>query len=387
MATEKEKPAVPVPPAPTDGEQPLSKSSEQSIAEEIFENNPPEKNYEDMLRMMQRMNDPAYLNTVSMNELYENVYQSRPYIIDGLLCMGTYLFVGAPKVGKSFLMAQLAYHVSMGLPLWNYQVHKGTVLYLALEDDYSRLQERLFRMFGIEGTDDLHFAIYAKQLNSGLEDQLQKFVREHPNTRLIIIDTLQKIREAGGEKISYASDYEVVGKLKQLADRNSLCMLLVHHTRKQQADDKFDMISGTNGLLGAADGAFLLQKENRTDDTATLDISGRDQQDQRLYLRRDPEHLSWELERAETELWKAPADPILDFVSRLVPVENPEWYGSPTELVATLGLDIKPNVLTLRLNVNAGRLMQEHGIRYESSRTHSGRFIRLTLIPNEACRS
>lgn len=387
MLTEKEKPAVPIPPAPTDGEQPLSKSSEQSIAEEIFENNPPEKNYEDMLRMMQRMNDPAYLNTVSMNELYENVYQSRPYIIDGLLCMGTYLFVGAPKVGKSFLMAQLAYPVSMGLPLWNYQVHKGTVLYLALEDDYSRLQERLFRMFGINGTDNLYFAIYAKQLNSGLEDQLQKFVREHSDTRLIIIDTLQKIREAGSEKLSYASDYEVVGKLKQFGDRNNLCLLLVHHTRKQQADDKFDMISGTNGLLGAADGAFLLQKEKRTDDTATLDISGRDQQDQRLYLKRNPEHLSWELERAETELWKAPPDPVLDSVSRLVTAVKPEWYGSPTDLVATLGLDIKPNVLTLRLNVNAGRLMQERGIRYESSRIHSGRFIRLTLIPPEACRS
>ena len=384
MATEKEKPAAPIPPAPTDGEQPLSKSSEQSIAEEIIENNPPEKNYEEKLRMLQRMNNPAYLYTVSMNELYENVFQSKPPIIDGLLYEGTYLFVGAPKVGKSFLMAQLAYHVSTGLPFWNYPVRKGTVLYLALEDDYSRLQERLFRMFGVEGTDDLHFAICAKQLNSGLEDQLRKFMREHPGTKLIIIDTLQKIRETGGEKFSYASDYEVVGKLKQFADRNSLCMLLVHHTRKQQADDKFDMISGTNGLLGAADGAFLLHKEHRTDDTATLDISGRDQQDQRFYLRRNPEHLSWELERTETELWKAPPDPILDSVSRLVAAERPEWYGSPTELVTALGLDIKPNVLTLQLNVNAGRLTQEHCVRYESSRTHAGRFIKLTLILHEA---
>ena len=57
------------------------------------------------------------------------------------------------------------------------------------------------------------------------------------------------------------------------------------------------MISGTNGLLGAADGAFLLQKERRADNAATLDISGRDQQDQRLYLKRDEERLVWELER------------------------------------------------------------------------------------------
>lgn len=186
------------------------------------------------------------------------------------------------------------------------------------------------------------------------------------------------------EKLRRDAADDAVGKLKQFGDHNGLCMLLVHHTRKQQADDKFDMISGTNGLLGAVDGAFLLQKEKRTDDTATLDISGRDQQDQRLYLKRDPEYLSWELERAETELWKAPPDPVVDFVSRLVTVEKPEWYGSPTELVATLGLDLKPNVLILRLNLNAGRLVQEHGIRYESSRTHSGRLINLTLIPREA---
>ncbi len=381
---EKEKPAIPVPPAPTDGEQPLSKSSEQSIAEENSENNPSEKNFEEMLRMMQRMNDPAYLHTVSMNELYENVYQSRPYIIDGLLYSGAYILAGAPKIGKSFLVAQLAYHISMGQMLWNYEVQKGTVLYLALEDDYQRLQERMFRMFGVEGTDNLHFAVYAKQIGNGLDEQLEKFMREHPDTKLIIIDTLQKIREIGGETYSYTNDYDIVGQMKKFADRHGICLLLVHHTRKQPASDKFEMISGTTGLLGCADGAFLLQKENRTDLSATLDIVGRDQPDQRLYLQRDKERLIWMLDHAETELRKEPPDTILDFLSRLVTAENPEWYGSPTELVAALGLDIKPNVLTLRLNVNAGRLMQEHGIRYESSRTHSGRFIKLTFISLEA---
>lgn len=384
MATEKEKPAVTVPPAPTDGEQPLSKSSEQSIAEEIFENNPPEKNYEEMLRMMQRMNDPAYLHTVSMNELYENIYQSRPPIIGGLLYSGAYILAGAPKVGKSFLVAQLAYHVSTGQALWNYEVHAGTVLYLALEDDYQRLQERMFRMFGVERTDNLHFAVYAKQIRNGLDEQFEKFMREHPDTKLIIIDTLQKIREIGGESYSYANDYEIVGQMKKLADRHGVCLLLVHHTRKQTAGDKFEMISGTTGILGCADGAFLLQKENRTDLSATLDIVGRDQPDQRLYLQRDKERLVWVLDHAETELWKEPPDTILDFLSRLVTAEKPEWYGSPTELVAALGLDIKPNVLTLRLNINAGRLMQEYGIHYENSRTHSGRFIKLTFISLEA---
>ena len=118
MDSRETKRTVPVPSAPTDGEQPISQTTAKSIAEETAENNPQEKDLEEMLRDMRRMNDPAYLHTVSMNDLYQNIYQSRPPVIDGLLYPGTYLFAGAPKVAKSFLMAQLAYHVSMGLPLW-----------------------------------------------------------------------------------------------------------------------------------------------------------------------------------------------------------------------------------------------------------------------------
>ncbi len=384
MDSQETKRTVPVPSAPTDGEQPISQTTTQSIAEETAENNPQEKNYREMLRKMQRMSDPAYLHTVSMNELYQNVYQSRPPVIDGLLYPGTYLFAGAPKVGKSFLMAQLAYHVSTGLPLWDYPIHKGTVLYLALEDDHRRLQERLYRMFGMEATTDLLFAIHAKQVGVGLEEQLKRFVQEHPDTKLIIIDTLQKIREAGGDKYSYANDYEVVGKLKRFADDCGVCLLLVHHTRKQQADDKFDMISGTNGLAGAADGAFLLQKEKRTDGTATLDMVGRDQQDQRFYLTKDKERLTWMLERMEAEQWIEPPDPILEAIATLVTVERPTWGGTATELAATLQVDMKPNALAMRLNVRAGKLLTDYHIRYENSRSHAGRSISLTLEPSQA---
>ncbi|MCR1908800.1 helicase RepA family protein [Flavonifractor plautii] len=380
----KTKAAVPIPPVGAGGEQPVQKTTGLSIAEDLTENNPPEQTLEEKLRLMQRMSDPAYLHTVSMSELYETVYQSRPPVIDGLLYSGAYLFAGAPKVGKSFLMAQLAYHVSTGLPLWGYTVHKGTVLYLALEDDHRRLQGRLYRMFGMDGTDNLRFAIYAKQLGVGLEEQLKKFVREHSDTKLIIIDTLQKVREAGGDKYSYANDYEVVGKLKRLADDCGICLLLVHHTRKQQADDKFDMISGTNGLLGAADGAFLLQKEKRTDGSAILDVAGRDQQEQRLYLIKDRERLVWELERTETELWVEPPDPVLEAIAAFVTTDKPTWSGTATELVTALGVDLKPNTLTMRLNVNAGRLLNEHGIRYENSRSHAGRKITLKLISPQA---
>lgn len=282
------------------------------------------ENLEEIYRQMQRMNDPAYLHTVSMNELYETVYQSRPPVIDGLLYSGTYLFAGAPKVGKSFFMAQLAYHISTGQKLWDYDVHQGTVLYLTLEDDYQRLQERMSRMFGVEGTDNLHFAVYAKQLGAGLDEQLEKFIRDHPDTRLIIIDTLQKIREVSTDAYSYAND-----------------------------------------------------KEKRTDLSATLEIVGRDQPDQKLHLMRDAEKLIWQLDHAETELWKSHPDPLLDKIAAVITEDVPVWNGSATGLVALLQEDIQPNILTRRLNVKAGDLLNEYSIEYAVKRTRNGSFISL----------
>ena len=157
---------------------------------------------------------PIQLSTVSMNDLYENVYMKSPPLIDGLLYTGVYLFVGAPKLGKSFFMAQLAYHISTGKSLWDYPVRQSTVLYLALEDDHRRLQERLYRMFGTECADNLYFAVSSNSLDNGLNEQLTGFIKAHSDTRLIIIDTLQKIRDAGGDNYSYANDYEVIAQLK-----------------------------------------------------------------------------------------------------------------------------------------------------------------------------
>ena len=322
--------------------------------------------------------DENYLHTVSMTELYDTVYENRPPIIDGLLYSGLYLFVGSPKIGKSFLMAQLAYHISTGTPIWNYKVSKGTVLYLALEDDYSRLQKRLYQMFGTDSADNLYLSVSASQLNDGLDKQLESFITKHADTKLIIIDTLQKVREVSSD-YSYSNDYEIISRLKKFADNNKICMILVHHTRKQKSDDSFDMISGTNGLLGAADGAFVLQKEKRTANAATLEISGRDQQDQKLYLNRNPDNLIWELDRTETELWKEPPEPLLQVISQKFSESSPAWQGSPTELVSWLGVDMKPNALSLKLNINAARLFNEYGIRYSNRHTHSGRVITLHL--------
>lgn len=187
--TAKEKMTAPIASVGADVEQPLSnKLTNQSIADLPGKGNlQATNNVENTAKSVNKKN-PDDLETVSMMELYDTAYPPKLPIIDRLLYNGTYLFVGSPKIGKSFFMAQIGYHISKGLPLWGFSVRQGTVLYLALEDDYARLQKRLSQMFGMEGSENFYFATKSKSLNDGLERQLVTFVTEHKDARLIIID-------------------------------------------------------------------------------------------------------------------------------------------------------------------------------------------------------
>ena len=368
--TNKIKTTAPVSSVGADGEQPNIKNDKQIIANETAQINLQATN------CPEKSGQGGGLQTVSMTELYDTVYPPRTPVVDGFLYGGTYLFVGAPKVGKSFFMGQLAYHVAMGLPLWNYPVRKGTVLYLALEDDYARLQRRLSVMFGVECADNLFFATQAKTLNEGLDGELEGFIKEHKDARLIIIDTLQKVREVGGDRYSYSSDYEIVTKLKTFSDKYGVCLLVVHHTRKLESEDSFDMISGTNGLLGAADGAFIMHKKKRTDNTAVMDIVGRDQPDQELTIEFDRERCIWKFQKAETELWKQPPNPLLEAINELLTEDRQKWEGTATELLKQLpDMQLSANVLSRKLNVVNSQLFNDYGIFYDNKRGHERKII------------
>lgn len=334
-------------------------------------------NDDEFYREIQKRMEPDYLETVSMETLYDTSFDGQEPLIDGLLYRGAYLLAGSPKVGKSFLMVQLAYQISTGMPLWGYKVRKAGVLYFALEDNYARLQRRLYRMFGEKVATNLYFATQCKTANGGLTDQIRSFMKEHPETGLIIIDTLKRVRELGGPEYSYSSDYDIVSNLKAVADSYGITMLIVHHTRKLEADDKFDMIAGTNGLLGAADGGFVLYKEKRTSNAAILDATGRDQEDQRLHLTKNLQTLAWELDSIEAELWKEPPDPLLEGIAAFLSSEGSCWEGTASELCDCLHTDCKPNVLSLRLSVSSRRLLHDYDIHYKTSRNHTGRKISL----------
>ena len=331
------------------------------------------------------MYDEKPLNSITAGELMDMPLQPSREVVDGFLPTGTYILAGTPKIGKSFLMTQLCWCVSEGERFLEYDTKQATVLYLALEDTDFRLQQRMGKMFGVDWPGkDMHLVFEEKRQGWSLVRALQKFVSDHPETRLIVIDTLVRARTHDNSIYSYATDYQDVLPFKEFADKCNLSLILVHHTRKNtESANPFDQISGTNGLMGAADGAFILR---RGKDHVFLDFVGRDLPERRYALQFAESKCLWELIDSDAEVFEEPPEPLLDWIDALV---LDFWNGTATRLLHDLKefapdtLDWQPNQLTKRLNVLTVRLAKEKGIRYTCSRKSDSRMLHFERIGAE----
>ena len=316
------------------------------------------------------------LQTVGADTLLYEPLEKPSFVVGGLIPTGLTLFCGSQKIGKSWLMLKLCLCVSQGIPLWDMPTQEGDVLYLCLEDTFCRIQDRLFRLTD-EASGRLHFAVASDKLSDGLIVQLEDYLKEYPDSRLIVIDTLQKVRTASKDN-AYASDYGDISLIKDFADRHSLAVIVVHHIRKQNDSDVFNKVSGTTGLTGSADATFVLEQENRASNAAKLYVTGRDTPYQEFTLRfRD---CSWELvERKEQEQLAKEAIP--DVLFRLVDFMQgrEEWTGTATELLEAMGeTGTPPNIMTKRLNEYRAGFLSENNICYSYHRKKGGREISLT---------
>ena len=290
------------------------------------------------------------------------------WLIPELLPAGLSLLAGASKAGKSWLCLWLCLQLAQGSEIWNRPTRPQTVLYLCLEDTLARIQTRLFRLAGDVVPSQLYCQTQCGCIGEGLELQIEKFLFRHPETGLVVVDTLQKIRPAETNTSAYAGDYQDMSTLKALADSHNIGILLVHHLRKQGAADPFQQISGSNGLMGAADTILLLQRQ-RMSNTAKLLVTGRDMDSRTLHLQ--SEGCVWKLLEEETQeeqaektvppyLWQ-----IADFLQK-----QRSWQGTATELLTAAGIQgVQPNQFTRKLVEHYYTVFVPRGIRYESRRT------------------
>ncbi len=309
------------------------------------------------------------------NLLYTSLDETE-FIIEEILPVGLHIFCGAPKVGKSWLMLDICVKVSKGEELWNLKTNKCDVLYLALEDTYQRLQKRLFKLTDEVGS-NFHITIESNKITNGLVIQLEQALKQYSNIKLVVIDTLQKIRKQSND-INYSADYGEISLLKAFADKNKIAIILVHHLRKQDDSDVFNKISGTTGIMGSSDTTFILEKKSRDDSVATLFVTGRDVEYQTFTLRF--EECRWNLiERSfQKELEMKNAPEIIYKVISFINNNDGKWQGSATELLNALEeKDITPQYLTKVLNEYSKTILSDNKISFATSRTSSSRLVTL----------
>ena len=304
------------------------------------------------------------------------------FTVEGLLPQGLFILAGSPKVGKSWLSLLLSQQVAAGGRLWGRNVPQGTVLYLALEDSLTRLQTR-YRRYSEGGAPALHFSIRARTIHDGLVAQVGHFLGQHPDTKLVIIDTMQHVRGAATDKNCYVNDYNDMNALRQITGAYDITLLLVTHTRKQDDADPLNRISGSTGLVGAVDGVLILEKDERTSNKGRLTVSNRDTDGHVFLLEFRAATCRWEL--VEEKIAEYRDDPLFPFLAKLL--EGREcWQGTATELCKaaeehSLGAAYTPATIAKRLRANDQMLFSKYGIEARHSTRDNVKTIRLTKVP------
>lgn len=220
------------------------------------------------------------------------------WAVPDILPEGLNILAGKPKMGKSVLSLNIALAIAAGgKALGKIDVEKGAVLYLALEDTKRRLQSRIKAMLQDRpAPENLYFETAWPKIDDGGLVKLDRKIQKISNLRLLIIDTLKKIKpiQNSHNKNPYDIDYENVSAIKALADKFNLCVLLIHHLRKTESEDIMDDFSGTFGLTGAADSLLALKRKTGQSD-AELYLIGRDVDAAEYALKYHPDIWTWEL--------------------------------------------------------------------------------------------
>ena len=312
-------------------------------------------------------------NSKSCEEIMTTVYKPIEFVIDGLIAQGLYILAGAPKVGKSWLALDMCLSIAKGEKILGLKTSQGTALYLCLEDSYARIQNRLYELTD-EPTEMLYFSVMSDPIGGGLEEQIEGFMSEHRDLKIVFIDTLQMVRSDTDS--SYGSDYKDLPVLKALADKLEIAIIVVHHTRKCKDIDPFNMISGSTGISGCVDGSMVLVETKRGSRNAKLYCVGRDIENAEISLHFDSDLKKWVV----TDEPSAPKSKDNIFLAALYVYLKRyiSFTGTASELVSELKEvtqeQFYPNRVTRDL-VQNGYTLRKYGIDFQYKRTRNCRLI------------
>lgn len=236
---------------------------------------------------------PPTFETLTGEELLNMEFPDLEFVVDGILPKGLCLLVGRPKKGKSLWSAKIAECIATGQPWGEINILQGDVLYLALEDNNRRLQDRLVKMSSGKSLERLKLATQSPKMGEGFEEALRTWHSQVEKPLAVFVDTYAKIKPNRGSKYDeYVAEYNVSGYLQQLADELDIALLLVHHSRKSDAIDPYDTVLGSTGITAAVDTMILLRG---TPDGTVLQGKGRDLEEFEHIVKLEKSTLTWTL--------------------------------------------------------------------------------------------
>jgi RecA-family ATPase len=307
------------------------------------------------------------LTTIDYSTLMKQEYTPLKFSISDILPQGLFILASAPKIGKSWLILDMCHSIATGADLWGYNTTKSDVLYIALEDNHRRLQDRLRKIITNEPPIEplnLHLAVSAKGIHDGLIEQVDEFMKEHPNTGFIAIDTLEHIRKGEIDRKDrglYSTDYADMQILRTITRKyDGITLMLIHHTRKMYDADPLFTVTGSTGLTGAVDGIWVLDKEKRAENKAVLSILNRDTKGYAFKLELDEHNCKWqflgECEDAEKDDIERLALAINALFTQIDIDRATEWKGNATALCTALSkiddrLTITERTIKNKLNI------------------------------------
>lgn len=338
------------------------------------------------------------LSLISASELQKKTFPPMHFFVDNLLPEGTNLLSASPKIGKSWFVLDMGLQIAAGKPFLGKNTTQAGVLYLAFEDTERRLKDRINKiLMGETPPECFYCSTKPITLDDGLLKYLESTLESHPEIKLIIIDTFQKIRgQAGSREGAYQYDYREMGIVKEFMDKHGKSVLFVHHNRKMvDKEDSFNMISGTNGIGGAADTAFVITKTSRSSKDAILHITGRDVESSELTMNFDRNTCRWNLignteeiaeQNRRTEYYKN----LVVIAIRSVVQQSTlkEWFGTASELIqANPNLSkFSPQKIGYEINSLEKQLLKYDSIVYSyKTNGNSGRRHCFRCLPYDEC--
>jgi len=291
---------------------------EKEIFQTVIKSNE-KKDYSDKDKKEEAPDPTAWRQGTKAKDIRETEYPDIPAVVEGLIFPGITFISGKSKIGKSFKALQLANAVETGGTFLGFKCAKGSVLHYSLED-YKRRSKKRWKQMGINPTEAMYQFRDRKPkiplLTLGLEDEIEDWIKNTPDAKLVIIDPYVKIKKTlGGHKLnSYENDNYNLQDIYTLANKYNIAVVFIHHTKKKSEDDVFDEMNGSSGIQSNCDSMIVLSTNRKMGQNVVLSCIPKDAEQKEFEITLNSKCI-WEYvgkvgEASKTKMQKAILDAI-----------------------------------------------------------------------------